>query len=78
MAQSGNFSVMVLVPFWHCRKASQSLVLQGWNEPTPLRAECHFGPRCATGNSACLDTRSEVPRPGHAKRTCALPWAPAG
>ena len=53
LAQSGNFPVMVLVPFWHCLKASVSLVLSGWNEPTPLRRERHFGPRCATGNSCC-------------------------
>jgi len=27
LAQSGNFWVMVLVPFWHCLKVPQSLVL---------------------------------------------------
>ena len=30
-------------------------------------AVCHFGPRCATLNFACLDTIDEGPRPGMKK-----------
>ena len=35
-------------------------------------AVCHFGPRCATGNSARLDTINEGSRPGDVERarTC--------
>jgi hypothetical protein len=33
-----------LVPFWHRLKASQSLVLQGWDEPTPLWRGVPFRP----------------------------------
>ena len=40
-------------------------------------AVCHFGPRCATGNSACLDTQPRFPRVEKESTILQLSWVAA-